>query len=123
MDNAWYAMALESAKNMAVLTGNSKDAEEWNAKLQSIKANFDKTFWQEGYYRSSGYEGEIDDRGHGLAVVAGLSSEDYWPQVKDVLAREFHASPYTEKYVLESFFIRNEADAGLKRMKDRYWPW
>jgi hypothetical protein len=43
-----------------------------------------------------------------------------WPEIKVVLGRAFHASPYTEKYVLESFFIRHDATSGMQRMKERY---
>ena len=120
MDNAWYVMALEAAVKMAELTGSDKDSESYHQRIEQIRANYHPAFWNGQAYRSPGYSGETDDRGHGLAVVSGLSDPEFWPLVKQVLEDEFHASPYTEKYVLESFFIRHDAGAGIKRMKDRY---
>jgi hypothetical protein len=37
-----------------------------------------------------------------------------------VLKKEYHASPYMEKYVLEALFLMNEPSFALERMKTRY---
>ena len=120
MDNCWYYMALRAAASMAEVCDKPEDAVHYRSVMKSIKDNFNKTFWNGREYRSPNYKGQTDDRGHGLAVVAGLAEAPQWPAIKGVLEREFHASPYTEKYVLESFFRMHDANGGLARMKKRY---
>lgn len=76
--------------------------------------------WTGTEYRSPGYTGQTDERGHALAVLFGLAKPEQWPAIRAVLAKQFHGSPYMEKYVLESLFQMNAADAALARMKTRY---
>ena len=56
----------------------------------------------------------------GLAVVAGLSDEKKWPSIRALFDTTFLAGPYLEKYILESYFVMNDAQAGMERMKKRY---
>ena len=120
IDNAWYYMALDAAAQMASLTGNQPDEKRYQAQMKSVKKNFNKRLWNGNAYKSPGNKGVMDDRGNGLAVVAGLVEPEKFDAVKKVLQNEFHASPYMEKYIMESFFIMNDAAGGLKRMKKRY---
>jgi hypothetical protein len=113
-------MALESCYNMAKHLGLTADAANYQQQMQSIKINFQKNFWKENRFASDGYQFYADDRGNGLAVCAGLVNREQWKKLKPVLDTTFHAGPYLEKYILESYFIMNEAADGLKRMKLRY---
>lgn len=120
IENAWYYMALEAASQMSELTNNQKDIPNYEAQKKSIKENFNKKFWNGTSYKSQENKGVIDDRGNGLAVVAGLADTGKFEAIKKVLQVEFHASPYIEKYIMESFFIMQDARGGLERMKKRY---
>lgn len=120
IENAWYYMALEAAIQMAELTGNQSDIADYQAAAASIRANYNRVYWNGTAYKSPLNQGVIDDRGNGLAVVAGLADSSKYKAIKRVLESEFHASPYMEKYILESFFIMGDAEAGLARMKKRY---
>jgi alpha-L-rhamnosidase len=120
LDNAWYYMALESCYNMAKHLNLAADAANYEQQMQSIKTNFQKYFWKENRFASDEYKFYADDRGNGLAVCAGLVSKEQWKQLKPVLDTTFHAGPYLEKYILESYFIMNDASDGIKRMKHRY---
>ncbi len=120
LDNAWYYMALESCYNMAVHLGLKEDAAAYQQQMQTLKVAFQKSFWKGNRFVSDEYKFFADDRGNGLAVCAGLVSGGQWTMMKPVLDTTFHAGPYLEKYVLESYFIMNDAEAGLKRMKHRY---
>ena len=120
LDNAWFYMALDAASSMAVLTGNEDDTLKYHSQMHSIKENFDRQFWNGEAYKSPVNKGVVDDRGNGLAVVAGLVEPAKFEAIKKVLQAEFHASPYMEKYIMESFFIMHDAAAGLARMKKRY---
>ncbi|SEL63347.1 alpha-L-rhamnosidase-related protein [Parapedobacter koreensis] len=120
IENAWYYMALEAAIQLADLTDNQVDIADYQTASASIKSNFNRLFWNGTAYKSPSNHGTIDDRGNGLAVVAGLADSSKYEAIKQVLKSEFHASPYMEKYILESFFIMGDAEGGLARMKKRY---
>jgi hypothetical protein len=122
MDNAWYYMALESTINLAHLTGNSEDVAGWQSKRESISANFNDVLWDEANkeYRSPGYNGETDDRGNALAVVAGLADPSYYPHITKVLKNHWNASPYTEVWVIEALYIMNQPNVALDRLRSRY---
>ncbi|HTI10057.1 MAG TPA: alpha-L-rhamnosidase C-terminal domain-containing protein [Puia sp.] len=120
IDNAWYYMALDAASRMAELTKDEEGRKIYEARYRSIEENYNKNLWKDSAYRSPENKGVIDDRGNGLAVVAGLADSTKFSAIKKVLRTEFHASPYMEKYILESFFIMHDARAGLERMKKRY---
>lgn len=120
LDNAWYYMALESAFNMAIHLQLKNDAAIYQQQMQSIQTNFQKQFWKGNRFASDGYKFFADDRGNGLAVCAGLVKLDQWKKIKPILDTTLHAGPYLEKYILESYFIMQDAAAGLQRMKNRY---
>lgn len=120
MDNALFYQALESAVNMAKVTGNEPDISHYESVRKSIMANFNRVLWTGTEYRSPGYTGITDDRGHGLAVLVGLAQPEQCPSIRKVLERSFNASPYMEKYILESLFRMGDANAALTRMKSRY---
>jgi len=120
LDNAWYYMALDAAARMADVLGNTADATAYRATMATLKAAFVKQFWNGKRLASSGHTGAPDDRGHGLAVVAGLLGAAEWPAVKAVLAANTAASPYMEKYILESYFRMGDPRGGLDRMRARY---
>ncbi len=120
LDNAWFYQALEAAIRMARLTGNDADVAHYEAMRTSLSNNYNRLLWTGTEYRSPGYQGETDERGHALAVLVGLATPEQWPAIKAVLAKQFHGSPYMEKYVLEALFQMNAADAALARMRTRY---
>lgn len=120
LDNAWYFLALEGCYNMALHLGFKADAENYQSQMQILKAAFQKAFWKGNRFASDGYKFFADDRGNGLAVCAGLVSKGQWQSLKPMLDTTYHAGPYLEKYVLESYFVMNDAEAGMNRMKKRY---
>ncbi|MEO6080314.1 MAG: alpha-L-rhamnosidase C-terminal domain-containing protein [Steroidobacteraceae bacterium] len=122
LDNAWYYMALDSAAHMADVLGNTAEASAYRATMATLKPAFVKQFWNGTRLASPGHTGAPDDRGNGLAVVAGLLGAAEWPAVKAVLAANTEASPYMEKYILESYFRMGDPQGGLDRMRARYGP-
>jgi hypothetical protein len=105
---------------MAKLTGNESDIPQYEKMRNSISDNYNRILWTGSEYRSPGYTGITDDRGHGLAVLVGLAKSDQYDAIKKVFERSFNASPYMEKYILESIFRMGDANAALTRMKIRY---
>jgi hypothetical protein len=120
IENAWVYLAMKAAVEMAKLSGDTQSIADYQAKMDSIKANYNKAFWQGDMYRSDGHEGQIDDRAQAMAVVAGFAKPEYYPAIKKVLQTQEYASPYMEKYVLESLYMMDAPGQGIERMKKRW---
>lgn len=122
LDNCLYALALLGVDKLAELTGNHEDRPFYQERYASIKANFDRIFWTGTEYRSSDYTEETDDRGHGLAVLAGLTDSANHDLIAKVLEESYQASPYMEKYILEALFRMGRTEQAIDRMLTRYKP-
>lgn len=120
LTNCWYYLALKAEKEFALQLGKKADAEEIARMMFSIEKCFNTKYWTGTAYRSPGYRGENDDRSQAMAVLSGLVSKDKYPAILKLLKKEYHASPYMEKYVLEALFQMNAPDVALQRMRDRY---
>ncbi|MFJ9296409.1 discoidin domain-containing protein [Streptomyces asoensis] len=122
LDNCWYHLALGTAITLAGLSGNSGDVPAWQAKRDSIRSNFDRVLWSSSgnAYRSPGYDGDTDDRGNALAVVAGLAPATRERAITEVLRTHLNASPYMEFYVLEALYLMGAATVAEERMRNRF---
>lgn len=120
LTSCWYYLALKGEREFAKILGKTADVEMITRMMNKLAETFDSIYWTGTAYRSSNYTGETDDRSQAMAVVSGLASADKYPALVEVLKKEYHASPYMEKYVLESLFIMNEPTFALERMKNRY---
>jgi alpha-L-rhamnosidase len=120
LENVWYYMALDGAARMADVAGETADATAYRARMAEFKQAFLARFWNGKELRTPGRVGGVDERGHGLAVVARLLGSDEWPAVRTVLQEVTESGPYMEKYALEAFFVMNDAKSGLARMRQRY---
>ena len=118
--NAWYHLALQGMRNMAVAIHHDGDLPWIDARMRSIEAAFNKTFWSGTEYRSPGYKGLTDDRANALAVVAGLAKPEQFPALLAVFKSQSHASPYMEKYVLEALCMMDQPAFAQERIKTRY---
>ncbi|WP_164849986.1 alpha-L-rhamnosidase-related protein [Mucilaginibacter limnophilus] len=120
LDNALLYQALGTAVDMAKIVGDQVAISKYQNMMKSIDDNYDRVFWTGTSYRSEGFKGLTDDRGHAWAVISGLAKQQYYPAIKKVFETSFNSSPYMEKYVMESLFKMNYPDAALTRMKQRY---
>ncbi len=121
LDNAWFYLALKSAAGMAKVAGADGDVAGYESQMKSIHAQaYDKTFWKDSEYRSAGYKGDTDERGHAMAVLAGFVPSEHAEGVKAVLMKHRNCSPYMERYVYEAQFTLGDAAGAMQRMKDRY---
>jgi hypothetical protein len=118
--NSWYYLALKGQKLMAEAVGATGDIPAITARMQSIEANFNKTFWTGKEYRSPGYKDETDDRAHALAVISGLAKPEQYPAIREVLRTQEYASPYMEKYVGEAQYVMRHEDDAIARARKRY---
>ena len=120
LTNCWYYLALKAECEFARIIGRTTDVEKIQQMMSKIEKNFDAKFWTGMAYRSPGYKGETDDRSQAMAVVSGLASKDKYSALTKVLQKEYHASPYMEKYVLEALFVMDKPEFALERMRQRY---
>ena len=118
--NGWYHLALRGQREMALLLGRSDDADQIATTLVAHADTFNRTFWTGSQYRSADYQGMTDERGHALAVVAGIADESKYEAIEKVFRNQKHASPYMEKYVLEALYQMRKPELALQRMKQRY---
>lgn len=119
-ENAWYYLALDGATQMARLLGKEDDAVRYQQRMGVIARHFNQQLWTGSQYRSPNYKGQIDDRGHGLAVVAGLAKSEQYEAISKVLMESEQAGPYIEKYIIEALFQMNRPEQALARIKKRY---
>ncbi len=120
LDSVWYHLALQGAIEMAKLCGAEDDLPGWQARLKAVSKGINAVCWNGKEYRSPSYSGDTDDRGNGLAVVAGIAGPEKYAALREVLDKHRNASPYMEKYVMEALFMMDEAQLALDRMKQRY---
>ncbi|MDA3925583.1 MAG: alpha-L-rhamnosidase N-terminal domain-containing protein [Kiritimatiellae bacterium] len=120
IENAWVYLTLKACIEMAKLTGSNADVAGYQAKMNKIKAAYNKTFWQGDKYRSSSHKGVTDDRAQAMAVVAGLAETSYYPAIRKQLLSQYEASPYMEKYVLESLYLMDAPEEAVARMLKRW---
>ncbi len=119
MQPAYYYQALVEAKKMAEVLGKVEHLDFYSSRINSIKANYDKAFWKDGYY-SSNVEFK-DDRANALAVTSGLAKpENYEAIVNNVLIPNRFGSPHFEWVAEEALFLAGNPEASLARMKDMY---
>ncbi|WP_147676471.1 alpha-L-rhamnosidase-related protein [Algibacter pacificus] len=114
-----YYMALNSAKKMAIVLDEKKDIAWYDKRINSIKNNFEKEYWQGNRYGSKNKL--IEERVSALAILSGLAKEEHHTILVDsVLVPVKKSSPHMEWLAEEAIMITGQYDKGLQRMKDRY---
>ena len=120
--NTWYYIALKDAKKMAMITGNESDSAWYSQRMKSIEQNFDRIFWNKELhrYRSEDYKGITDDRANAMAVYSGLAGRDKYTSIREELIEITEASPYMEKYIVESLYKMGYVNDAMDRIKTRF---
>ena len=118
---AWHYLALQAAIDMAELTGNEADIPEYTSIRESIHKAFNK-HWNGYAYRYPAYQGATDDRVQAMAILSGLADADKHEQIFQLFKKQKYASPYMEKYVLETLMKTGHGDFAMERFKKRFGP-
>lgn len=116
---SWHYLALESAVEMARLSGNDADVAGYLKQMDSIRDAYDRC-WNGYAYRHPSYHGETDERVNAMAVIAGIADESKHDALFELFKEQEHASPYMEKYVLEALVKTGHGDYALERFKKRF---
>jgi len=115
---AEYYGALSALKKMAQVTGHAEDIPAMDAKLDSIKKNFDRVFWQEDGYRSGT---NLDERANAMAVCSGLADSSKYGVITSLIGGlEGTSGPYFERWIMEALCVMGQQEKALLRMANRY---
>ena len=117
----WHYMALDAAARMADVLGKPDDAAAYRTTMDEVKRGYNRC-WNGYAYRHPSYHGSTDDRVQALAVISGIAGEDKYPALFETLKTQEHASPYMEKYVMESLFRMGQGDYAMERTRRRFGP-
>ena len=115
----WHYLALKGALKMAKVLSFDEDAAKYCTLMDKIKTGYNKC-WNGTEYRHPQYKDLTDDRVQALAVLTGIADKEKYPYILDILKKQFHASPYMERYVMEALFMMDEGSFAIQRMKERY---
>lgn len=114
-----YYMALKAGKKMADALGQDEDFAWYDARITSIKANFEQVYWQGNRYGSE--KSVVEERVSALAILSGLAKEEHYDILVDsVLLPVQKSSPHMEWLAEEAIMMTGQYDKGLLRMKQRY---
>ena len=116
---AWHYMALDAAARMADLLGKTQDAYLFRQKMTQVKRGYNAC-WTGKAYRHPTFTGDTDDRVQALAIISGIADTDKYPAISKLLRTQKHASPYMEKYVMESLFQMGDGEYAMERAHERY---
>jgi len=115
---AEYYGALSALKKMAQVTGHTEDIPAMDAKLDSIKKNFDQVFWKEDGYRSGTI---LDERANAMAVCAGLADSSKYGVITGLIGGlDGTSGPYFERWIMEALCVMGQQEKALLRMANRY---
>lgn len=118
--NLWYSIALDGYAKMSRLCGDLYE-EKWATETsEKLKQTFHEKFWNGEFYISPDYKGEPDDRSQALAIVSNTLPKKHYAKIRPFFQKQFHASPYMEKYVLQALCQMGYYDDALDRMQYRY---
>ncbi len=117
---AWYSLSLKNYAKMASLVGESAEAKWANDAAAKLDKTFRAKFWNGNAYRHTAYKGNTDDRTQAMAVISGIAAKEQYPQLLATLKTTEFASPYMERYVLQSLCEMGYVQDAVDRMKRRY---
>lgn len=115
----WFYLALKAEKVFATQLARTEDVKRIDSMMKQIYISYNNKYWTGSAYRSSQYKDKTDDRVQAMAVVSGLASSDKYPFIKDIFKKEYHATAYMQKYIIEALFLMNEPSMALDRLKKK----
>ncbi len=123
IQHGWYLKTLQTARNLAMILNHPHDTILYDGRIKGLQQFLNSNdCWNGSAYRYKDYTGAVDDRANALMVVTGVADSTRWPALRNVFTTSYAASPWMEKFVLESLFMMNYPQAALDRMRERFKP-
>jgi hypothetical protein len=123
IQHGWYLRALQTAGQVAALLGKAGDGADYDKRIAALRGFLNgPDCWNGRAYHHKAHQGLTDDRANALMVVAGVADSTKWEALAGVFRQSEHASPWMEKFVLESLFLMGKPGQALDRMRRRFGP-
>ncbi|MDX2186469.1 MAG: hypothetical protein SFV32_06025 [Opitutaceae bacterium] len=121
IQHGWYLLCTQTASRIARLLGDDEGAVKLASRAEAVTRYLQTpACWTGDAFRSESHKGETDDRANALMVIAGVAGREKWEALARVFEKEFHASPWMEKFVLEALIQIDRGDLAMERMRSRY---
>lgn len=120
LNQAWYAAALRTYSRLVALAGDDAERAWADSLYAMIRPAFNNLYWQGDCYRDMVNSAPADDRAQGVAVVSGLAPDSLYYKLVKFLVKKQNASPYMERFVLQSMCEMNAVPQALTRLRTRY---
>lgn len=121
IQHGWYLLALQTASKITAVIDEKDDKKNFDEKIKRIKSYLNSAdCWNGSVYRYKDYVKKTDDRANALMVISGAADSSRFNSLIRLFLTEEHASPWMEKFVLESLILMGKPDLALSRMKKRY---
>ncbi|MFQ3550248.1 MAG: family 78 glycoside hydrolase catalytic domain, partial [Armatimonadota bacterium] len=128
--NAFYYQALKDASKLAKAVGNSEDAVKWHERAESVKAEYNKRFWndEKGAYidcfANNKQSEVVSIQTNTLSVVFGLTDINKNNQIRELIKKDCFdvksSGPYFDFYVLQCMNLLGLIDESIDHIK-RMW--
>ncbi|MBI3910040.1 MAG: family 78 glycoside hydrolase catalytic domain [Armatimonadetes bacterium] len=131
--NAFYIHALEAARDLGRLVGDSAAADRYAALAEQVRTAFNRRFWDEaqGCYRDCFADGKLSDtvseQTNSLAVLWDIADEGRRRRVLDRIRPDYAAaptvragSPYFSFYVLAALYRADRHEQALAYIRERW---
>jgi hypothetical protein len=120
IEECFFYIDMQTLRKIALVTEHEADIPAIDARLNEIRANFDRKYWKGDYYMSSQVSSP-DDRANAMAVNAGLADRSKWPAIyENVLTKKTYSSCFFDRWVFEALCTMGEEEYALLRMYNRY---
>ena len=118
IENAWYAMAMDTMGKIAEKLGKEEDVAFFAERHDAIEKAYE-SFWNGHCYQTDEVE-EPDERANALAILAGFADESRYDEIAEVFETSFYATPLLEYYVESACMKMGRPDLAELRMKRQY---
>ena len=115
----FYYLCLNDMLKIADDLSIAEDLDFLTERIRSIEESFRQVYETPDGYRSPGAR-QIDERANAMIAYCGLVDETEYDRITDILMTTYEASPYMERFVLESLGKMGRIEEMKTRMLDRY---
>ena len=125
--NAFHLRAMEDMRQLALVLGKERDAEDYAQRERRTLASFQRVLFDQktGLYRDGIGTDHSTTHANLFPLAFGLVPEDKRAHVAEWLAQQgMKCSPYAAQYLLEGLFENGQAKAAVEEMiapGDRSW--
>ena len=123
IQHGWYVKTVQTAQEMARLLHHNDEAAQYGQQIAMLTTFLNSpNCWTGSAYRYKDYKGKTDDRANALLMLTGIADSTKWQALAQVFKQSEYASPWMEKFVLESLFKMGRPQQAMERMRRRFRP-